>query len=210
MDTPVALSPPGEGELASGPTSTVRGAGETLPNRKPRHAPPRSSLCPALPWVEQGRARRQSRLGPGAWRCAPPDPVRKESHRLQEETLGCPCSPCCPVRGPRAQGQRGQASPSFKGGAEPPQGRALLAGARPPLSTSQPPRGAPHTRLSHRGGGGAAWAGRAGVETLGHFQLPGAPGSLGSGHVLPVSASNVMHPPLCLFLLWVSSEDTCH
>ena len=77
VDTPVALSPSrGGGELASGPTRPVHGAGETLPNRMPRHAPPWSSLCPALPWVEQGWARRQSHLGPGVGRCAPPDPMR--------------------------------------------------------------------------------------------------------------------------------------
>lgn len=129
VDTPVALSPSrGGGELASGPTRPVHGAGETLPNRMPRHAPPWSSLCPALPWVEQGWARRQSHLGPGAGRCAPPDPMRKVLHHLQKETLGCPSSPCCPARGPGAQGQQGQASPSFRAGAEPPRAGPYFQG----------------------------------------------------------------------------------
>ena len=69
VDTPVALSPSrGGGELASGPTRPVHGAGETLPNRMPRHAPPWSSLCPALPWVEHHMG-----TGTQGWRDMCPD-----------------------------------------------------------------------------------------------------------------------------------------
>jgi len=102
----------GWGGLASGPTRTVRGTGETLPNRMPRHAPPGSSLCPALPWVEQGWARRQSHLGPGAGLCAPPDPMRKVLHHPQKETLGCPSRPCYPARGPGVGDSKAKPAPT--------------------------------------------------------------------------------------------------
>ena len=93
-----------------------------------RLVPAKENTKRALPWVEQGWARRQSHLGPGAGRCAPPDPMRKVLHHLQKETLGCPSSPCCPARGPGAQGQQGQASPSFRAGAEPPRAGPYFQG----------------------------------------------------------------------------------
>lgn len=149
VDAPVALGlRRWGGGLPQVPPGLCR-AGATLPNGMPRHAPPQSSPCPALPWVEQGRARRQSHLGPGAGRCAPPDPMQKALHHLQKETLGCPSSPRCPARGSRAQGQRGQASSSLKAGTEAPlrQG-TCFQGPGPAFSTPSPPRGTARTRLN--------------------------------------------------------------
>ena len=195
----MALDPQRGGGLASGPTRTVCGAGATLPNGMPRHTPPQSSPCPALPWVEQGRARRQSHLGPGAGCCAPPDLTQKALHHPQKETLGCPSSPRCPARGSRAQGQRGQARSSLKAGTEAPLGwGTCFQGPGPALGAPSPPRGTARTRLNRGARGGAACAGVAGtVETLGLLQLPGDPGASGlratSFRPLPPTSR-----PLCL------------